>query len=416
MTDDHHRLAHDPDDERRGGVMSAEGRLAELSVPYVAPPKPLLSVVICTLDESEAIVGVLREAGLALADLPHELIVVDDSTDDRTADAVQAVRAAQPNVKLVRRQGERGLGSAVIAGWTAAEGAVLGVMDGDGQHDPQMLLKLYAALHEDDADVAVGSRYMEEGPSGLTGFRAALSRGGTALVALTLGLRIADPLSGLFLVRRDWVEAVRPRLSGVGFKILVDTVASGRRQPVVAQVPTALRPRGSGQSKLDLRVILDLAALLIEKRTGGLLSARFILFAGVGLSGMAANLAVLSAAHALGARSYALSAGVATLVAMMWNFLLNNVLTFRERRLHGAAFWRGLLMFCLASATGGLIAEAVGLGARGLNASWMTAGALGALAGGILNYLLASRLSWIKAAPDAGNGALLTRLARATRG
>ena len=391
-------------------------RRPSVPVPERSTAKPALSVVICTLDESEAIVGVLREAGAALAELPHELIVVDDSTDDRTAEAVLAVQAAQTNVKLVRRRGERGLGSAVIAGWGAAEGAVLGVMDGDGQHDPQVLLRLHAKLLAEEADVAVGSRYMEGGPSGLTGYRAVLSQTGTVMVALSLGLKIADPLSGLFLVRRDWVDEVRPRLSGVGFKILVDTIASGRRRPRVVQVPTALRPREGGESKLDMRVAADLAALLVEKRTGGLLSARFVLFAAVGLSGMAVNLAVLSAAHLAGARSFALSAGVATLVAMVWNFVCNNLLTFRERRLRGAAFWRGLALFCLASATGGVLAEAVGIGARGVHASWVVAGALGALAGGVLNYLLASRLSWIKSEPTAGATTIFTRFARATRG
>jgi dolichol-phosphate mannosyltransferase len=395
MTDDH--------DRRPGG-------------PKSAPAKPLLSVVICTLDESESIVGVLREAGAALGGTPHELIVVDDSTDERTAEAVLAVQAAQTNVKLVRRRGERGLASAVIAGWDSADGAVLGVMDGDGQHDPAVLLQLYARLQAEEADVAVGSRYMEQGPSGLTGFRAALSRSGTALVALMLGLKIADPLSGLFLVRRDWVEAVRPRLSGVGFKILVDTIASGRRAPTVVQVPTALRPRGSGASKLDIRVIADLAALLVEKLTRGLLRARFVLFAGVGLSGMAVNLAVLSVAEHIGARSYALSAAAATLLAMVWNFALNNMLTFRDHRLRGAALWRGLALFCLASTAGGVLAEMVGVGAHSLHASWMGAGLLGALAGGVMNYMLASRLSWAAASAAPGTPTLFTRLARAARG
>ena len=410
MTDDHDRRLYDLADEGRGGGTLP---LAWPEVAVAPSPRPVLSVVICTLDESEAIVGVLREASAALGDLPHELIVVDDSADERTAEAVLAVQAAQSNVKLVRRRGERGLSAAVIAGWDAAEGAVLGVMDGDGQHDPHVLPRLYAMLQAEDADVAVGSRYMERGPSGLTGFRAVLSQSGTALTALILGLRVADPLSGLFLVRRDWLEVVRPRLSGVGFKILVDTIASGRRRPKVVQVPTALRPRGSGQSKLDVRVIAELAALLVEKRTGGLLSARFVLFAGVGLSGMAVNLAVLSAAQAVGARSYALSAAAATVVAMVWNFLLNNVLTFRERRLRGAALWRGLTMFCLASAAGGVLAEGVGVAARGAHASWIAAGILGALAGGVMNYLLASRLSWIKSPPAQGEASTAASVARA---
>jgi dolichol-phosphate mannosyltransferase len=373
-------------------------------------------VVICTLDEHEAIGGVLDDVGANLAGVAHEIIVVDDSADDRTADVVAGRARRNRAIRLIRRQGAGGLASAAIAGWDAARGQTLAIMDGDGQHDPRLIGQMLRRMENSDLELVVASRYLASAESGLRGYRHLLSRAGVGLTGRLLGLRLADPMSGCFLMRRDWYEDVRPRLSGVGFKILVDTIASGRRRPTVVQVPTALRPRGSGESKLDIRVAADLAALLVEKRTGGLIGARFVLFAGVGLSGMAVNLAVLSAAQAFGARSYALAAGAATLVAMVWNFAFNNILTFRERRLRGPAFWRGLAMFCLASAAGGLLAEGVGIGARSLHTSWVAAGVLGALAGGVMNYVLASRLSWIKAAPPAGATTIFTRFARATRG
>lgn len=387
---DHASVDARPD---RGG--GGEAAVLDFPGPAARPSmaKPQLSVVICTLDEAEAIGGVLAETSAALAGIRHELIVVDDSPDDRTAEAVLAVQASLPGIRLVRRRDGRGLSSAVIAGWDAAEGAVLAAMDGDGQHDPLVLRRLLAALERERADLAIGSRYLD-GDSGLSGFRARLSEFGTALTSLILGLRIADPLSGLFLVRREWFEAVRPRLSGVGFKILVDTIASGRRRPVAVQVPTALRPRAGGRSKLDLRVAAELCALLVEKRTGGILRAQFLLFAGVGLSGGVVNLGALSLARALGAGSFGWSEAGAIALAMVWNFWLNNALTFRDRRLRGAALWQGLILFCLGSTAGAAAGEAAALAAFRAQAGWLSAGLVSVATGGVLNYLAASRLSW----------------------
>ena len=367
--------------------------------PMLEPPTssglrpPLLSVVICTLDESDSIGAVLMEASAALAGVRHELIVVDDSADERTAQAVLAMQPALPKLKLVRRPGERGLSAAVIAGWAVAEGSVFGVMDGDGQPDPAVLRRLLSALQGDEADLAVGSRYMD-GPSGLKGFRAFISEAGTAMTGLLLGLKLRDPLSGLFLVRREWVEQVKPRLSGIGFKILIDTIASGKTRPVVAQVPTALRPRASGHSKLDLRIAAELAALLIEKRTGGWVRARFVLFATVGLSGVAVNLAAQALARRLGAGSFALAEAAAILAAMLSNFALNNVLTFRDRRLRGSAFWRGLMLFCLSSTGGAVLGELAAVAAYRLHFPWLACGIVGAAAGASINYVGATRLSW----------------------
>jgi dolichol-phosphate mannosyltransferase len=361
-------------------------------------PPPLLSLVICTLDEAEAIGTVLDELGQALTSIPHEIIVVDDSTDEATARVVLSRQALWPRVRLIRRHHQGGLASAAIAGWDAAVGPVLGVMDGDGQHDPAVVVALLEALGEAGADIAIGSRDLHR-DSGLTGFRLALSRAGTALTGLMLRAPVADPLSGLFLMRRDWFAAARPRLSGVGFKILVDVLASGPRRPAVVQRATALRPRAGGCSKLDARIVADLAALLIEKKTGGVVSARFALFAGVGAVGVMVNAAVVILAQAWGATSFAWTAAAATLVAMACNFALNNLLTFRDRRLHGAGFWRGLLLFCAACTGGAVLAEIVGLIAVRLEAPWVAASIAGAFAGALFNYTAASVVAWRRPQP-----------------
>jgi dolichol-phosphate mannosyltransferase len=385
-------------------------------VPVVTPHAfPRVSVVICTLDEHEAIGGVLDDVIADLAGITHEIIVVDDSIDDATAQVVLDRARGRPAVRLIRRHGAGGLASAAIAGWDAARGQTLAVMDGDGQHDPRLIRRMLDRLSQAPADVVVASRYLDNGGSGLTGLRHWGSRAGVEVSSLLLGLRLADPLSGCFLMTRDWYETVRPRLSGLGFKILIDVVASDRRRPKLLQVPTALRARVGGVSKLDLRVVFDLLALLVEKRTGGALSARMTQFLFVGLTGLLVHLTALSTGRALGAPFW-LGQSVAIFLAMNWNFMLNNGLTFRDRRLHGRALWQGLASFYVACLGGAAVSEAVGAGLHALDVPWFAAGAAGALAGAFWNYRAVQRLTWrpAKAVRKAGT-ILATWAGRTTR-
>jgi dolichol-phosphate mannosyltransferase len=361
-------------------------------------------VIICTLNEHEAIGGVLDAVGADLADITHEIIVVDDSTDDRTAQVVEERVRRQSSVRLIRRVGATGLASAAIAGWDAARGQTLAVMDGDGQHDHRLIGAMLRKMDETDAELVVASRYLESADGGLRGLRHLISRSGINLTGALLGLRLADPMSGCFLMRRDWFEAVRPRLAGVGFKILVDVAASHHRHPRTAQIPTALLARAGGESKLDLRVMADLAALLVEKRTGGAISARMSLFLAVGASGLVAHLAVLAASRQADLPFW-LGQTCAILAAMTWNFGLNNVLTFRERRLSGAALLPGLFSFYAACLAGALVSEAAGAGLNAVGAPWALAGVAGAMLGAAWNYHASKRLTWrapdVAAAPEA---------------
>jgi len=200
-------------------------------------------------------------------------------------------------------------------------------------------------------------------------------------------------------MRRDWYAAVRPRLTGIGFKILVDVLASGARPPRIAEVSTSLRPRISGESKLDLSVMIDLAALLIEKRTGGAVSARFLMFSAVGVSGMFIHAALLILTYRHGAGlPFSLAQAGGILAAMNWNFFVNNTLTFRDRRLKGAALVRGLLAFYLCCAAGGLISEALAAFLKEQGVQWLAAGMAGATVAGVWNYQTSKRGAWDAAA------------------
>lgn len=349
--------------------------------------------MICTLDEHEAIGGVLQGLSAALEGVDYEVLVVDDSRDERTAQAVLGRAAHDPAVRLLRRRDGRGLASAAIAGWDAARGRYLAVMDGDGQHDPGLIAALLAQLRGGARDVAVASRYLGGCGSGLGRVRHAMSRGATWLTLGMLGVRLADPMSGCFMMTRAWFAQVRPRLSGLGFKILVDVVASGDRRPRTAQLPARLGERHGGASKMDARVVFDLLSLLVEKRSHGWIPARMTQFFLVGVSGLGVHMAVVAALLALAWPFWAAQM-LAIMLAMTSNFLLNNVLTFRDKRLRGARLLSGLLMFYLACLGGGFINEAVALGGNALGLHWSLSAAFGALAAAFWNYHVSKRTAW----------------------
>ncbi|MGZ3298053.1 MAG: glycosyltransferase, partial [Asticcacaulis sp.] len=189
---------------------------------------PELSLIICTLNEGAAIRAVINEISDTLAHIPHEIIVVDDNSADNTGAEVLDVARTRPNVRLHVRTDERGLSSAAIRGWDLANGRYLGVMDGDGQHDPQAILALAEMIRKGDKDLVCVSRYLGKSETGLSWFRDLGSRVATAVTGVVLKVPLTDPLSGCFMMTREYYDSARPRLAGVGFKILVDVAASAR--------------------------------------------------------------------------------------------------------------------------------------------------------------------------------------------
>jgi dolichol-phosphate mannosyltransferase len=259
--------------------------------------------------------------------------------------------------------------------------------------------RLLEALDAEGADVAVGSRYLgDDRAAGLAGYRAWISRFATWTTGLILRASLTDPMSGCFVMRREWYQAAKPRLSAIGFKILVDLVASSPQRAKVAERPTALRARLGGESKLDARVMADLVALLIEKWTNGKIPARFTLFAAVGASGVVVNLGLLWAAVRLaGESAYALAEAFAIVGSMAWNFALNNLLTFRDRRLQGMALVQGFIGFCFACSLGAVVNWGVAYGLHRVGVAWNVAGLAGAVAGGVFNFWAVRFTTWRKA-------------------
>jgi dolichol-phosphate mannosyltransferase len=353
-----------------------------------------LSVIVPCYNERDNVAPMVAALEAALAGLAWEVVFVDDDSPDGTAAAARALAASDVRVRCLKRIGRRGLSSAVIEGAMSSSADFIAVIDGDMQHDETRLPLMLAAV-EAGADLAVGSRHVAGGDSaGLSsGFRERLSATGIGLARTLTGAKISDPMSGFFLLRRTLFEELAGRLTGQGFKILLDLILASKRPLTITEIPYHFRPRTAGESKLDILVLAQFAGLLIDKLLHRTVPLRFISFALVGAVGVVINLAVLQAASAAGLR-FTTAQILGTLVAMAANFQLNNQLTYRAQRLKGARFWRGLILFFAVCSLGAIanvgIARALYAGRSG----YLAAGAAGAAIGVVWNYAVSATLVW----------------------
>lgn len=356
---------------------------------------PELTVVVPTYNEAGNVRPLVEKLTLALASIPHEIIFVDDNSPDGTAETVRALASENPSVRCIKRIGRRGLSSACVEGMLAGNGAVVAVIDGDLQHDETVLPKLFELVHSGRADLAVGSRYVDGGSAdSFSDIRGKGSRLATDLARKILKISFNDPMSGFFATRRDVVEAAAPKLSGEGFKILLDIAASHPTPLRVVEVPFVFGTRLHGTSKMDNRVVADFLGLLLSKATGGLVSIRFLTFAAVGISGVAVHLLALRGLLEVPAIGFAAAQTGATLVAMTTNFILNNVLTYKDRTLKGLDFFKGLLGFYAVCGIGAVANVGVATWLFDDDQLWWVAGLAGAAMGAVWNYVFSNLVIW----------------------
>jgi dolichol-phosphate mannosyltransferase len=370
------------------------------SAPSVRPalpvaPSPEISVVVPCFRERDNVRPLVAALDAALSGRRWEVIFVDDDSPDGTIDEIRTLAALDGRVRGLRRVGRRGLSSAVIEGVLSSSAALVAVMDADLQHDETRLPLMLDAVAAGRCDIAVGSRHVEGGDaSGLSSpWRHRLSEGGIRLAQTLLPVRLGDPMSGFFAFRRELFDRTAPRLSGKGFKILLDLILSAPTVPRVLEIPSRFRPRAAGESKLDILVLVQFATMLLDKATGGLMPGRFIAFALVGILGVLVNLLVLAVARHAGL-PFGTSQAIGTLAAMAANFWLNNSLTYRDRRLRGGRMGAGLVLFMLVCSVGAVANVGVAQVLYHAHHRWEPAGAAGAAIGVVWNYAMASTLIW----------------------
>jgi dolichol-phosphate mannosyltransferase len=377
-----------------GGAATRDGAIEAAPPAWTARD---LAVVVPTLNESANVPVLVERLHRVLAGIEWEVVFVDDDSRDGTADVVRSIAQHDPRVRCVQRIGRRGLSSACVEGILATSTPVVAVMDADLQHDETLLPQMYAAFSDAAIDIAVASRYVPGGSMGeLTDARVRISGFATRLSRLIVKADIADPMSGFFMLRRQvFNEAVR-NVSGQGFKILLDLFASAPRPLRFKEFPFRFRARQFGESKLDSMVAWEYLMLIADKLVGHIVPVRFVLFALIGGLGVFVNLVVLRLGLGVGLR-FTVAEAVGTLAAMVSNFLLNNQLTYRDRRLKRWRLVRGLVTFCIGCSVGAVanvgIAEQIASEGR----SWWLAGLAGALIGAVWNYAIASTYTWGRA-------------------
>lgn len=354
-----------------------------------------LSIIVPTFNECENIPILVDRLRKILPDVAWEMIIVDDDSPDGTADVARAIGASDARIRCLRRVGRRGLSGACLEGMLASNARYAAVMDADLQHDERLLLPMLAKLRADEADIVIGTRYAEGGAaSTFSTKRKWISLLATRLANKVLGLKLSDPLSGFFMLRRTVVETFARKLSTQGFKILLDIVSTAGKSLRVAELPYQFRSRQRGASKLDTRIALDYAGLVLAKATSDLLSLRFIFFCLVGLVGIGVHFVALSIGVAVIGLSFQWAQTLAIVVAIANNFALNNAITYRDQRLTGVNYLTGLLLFYLVSSIGALSNMSVGNWLFGHEQTWWVAGLGGAAMSVVWNYVVSSMMVW----------------------
>jgi dolichol-phosphate mannosyltransferase len=361
----------------------------------------MLSVIIPTYNEGSNIKQLVQEvmSTLDAAVDSFEVIIVDDDSPDKTWQIAEDLAKSQPRLRVIRRIGERSLATAVLDGWKAAKGEILGVMDGDLQHDPKILGKLFQAISTDSADIVIASRHVKDGGvSDWSLIRRSISWGATCLATMAIpGIlrNVRDPMSGYFMLKRSVIESAR--LNPIGYKILLEVLVKGSYRGV-QEIPYIFEERKEGSSKLGARqygeYLLHLTRL--ARDTGELY--RLLCFCAVGVTGVIVNEAVLWWLTSFGTLHYIYASLAAVEVAMFSNFVLNEFWTFRDSIDQSAGIFgrfRRLLKFNLICAIGGLLNTAAlwiltGLAGR----NYLVSNLVGIGIAAVWNYAMNANITW----------------------
>lgn len=372
---------------------------------FVAATPLALAIVLPTLNERENIAPLIKRIEAALGPYGWEVLVVDDDSADGTADEARQLSLTDPRLRVIQRIGRRGLASAAIEGFCATAAPYVAVMDADHQHDPALLKEMLASVRAGEAEVAVASRFAAGASTAdwKRPDRERLSGIANSLARRLTGVELSDPMSGYFLLSTATARRLVPNLSGIGFKILLDLLATATPPLTVKDFPMNFSARRAGESKLDRAVAFEFLVGLYDKWLGRIIPTRFALFGTIGALGVVVHMGVLSISLAVSGGTFdgqtvsdfEIGQTIAALVAMTFNFVLNNALTYADQRLTGAgSIIKGWLKFA-ATCSIGLLAN-VGVAAVLVRSGFHPyAAALSGIAiGSVWNYALSSRFVW----------------------
>ena len=371
-----------------------------------------LGVVLPTYNERGNLRGMVARLDQALAGIDFEVIVVDDNSPDGTSDEARQIAQEDGRVHVIQRIGRRGLSSAAIEGMCATSAPVVAVMDADHQHDPELLPGMLAAIEDGTHDLSYASRFAEGASTEAWGRpdRVKASNFANRIANKVTGVELSDPMSGYFMLRTEVLRADAHRLSGVGFKILLDILATVDAPLRIKEVPMHFAARAEGESKLDRTVVFEFLVGLYDKWLGRIIPTRFALFATVGAMGVVVQFAMLwlVLSGVLGEKfayghwtsdrtTFNIANAIASLTAMTFNFTLNNELTYSDKRLRGVSAWlRGWAKFGLTCAVGVLASVATTDALKRMQINDVLAVLTGIVVASVWNFALSSKFVWGK--------------------
>lgn len=356
-----------------------------------------LAIVLPTLNERDNIAPLIQRIEGALGASGWEVLVVDDNSADGTAEEARRLALTDPRLRVIQRIGRRGLASAAIEGFCATAAPYVAVMDADHQHDPALLGPMLASVQAGEAEVAVASRFAVGASTSDWNRpdREKLSGIANSLARRLTGVELSDPMSGYFLLPTATARRLAPNLSGIGFKILLDLLATANPPLTVKDFPMNFSARRSGESKLDRAIAFDFLAGLYDKSFGRFIPTRFALFGTVGVLGVAVHMAILYLCLLAFGAGFGWGQAAATFGAMSFNFWLNNWLTYRDARLERPGeLLRGWASFIVACSIGAFANVAVATTLHDYGLHTLPAALAGIAIGSVWNYALSSRFVW----------------------
>ena len=349
-------------------------------------PAPDIAVIVPAYNARGKIPPLLAALDRAFGDTAWEALFVDDNSPDGTFAALGALGAADARVRCLRRIGRRGAVGACLEGMRASQVRTLIVVDIDGPHDATLLAAMLEHIRG-GADLAVASRHAA--PAGAHHWS-------KALVRRLLGADLADPISGTFAIRREAFDVLAPALSPNSAAVLLDILLTARGRLRVAEEPAAAGGGEANYAAIDAALAIGLADHVVARLTRGAVSVRFLMFCLVGLSGVAIHMGILWSVLRGTALPFAAAQAAAAVGAMAWNFTLNNVFTYRDRKLTGVAFVGGLIRFQVICSIGAISNVGVASYIYSGDHNWWLAGLAGVLMGAVWNYAVTSVFVWRK--------------------
>ena len=358
---------------------------------------PSIAVIIPTLNERENIPLIVQRLESLLQKWNWEVVFVDDDSQDGSQNVLLDLARKNPHVRCIRRIGRRGLASACLEGMASSAADIFVVMDADLQHDETILPKMLAAFVEDPSlELTVGTRYagVGAGVGNWSKTRLLVSRLATSLGSLARKTELSDPMSGFYAIRRAVFEETVRKMTGKGFKLLLDLVLSAGRPLKSKEFSYQFRTRQHGESKLDIVVAFEYLYLLADKIFGRFVPVRFVVYVLAGLSGLFLHLAALALFYRSGELPFVSAQISATLLAMVSNFLVNNSVTFRQQRLKNAMLVPGLIAYMSICGLGAIVNVQAAEYLYENDIHWWFAGLAGALVGAVWNYAVSTQIVW----------------------